>query len=227
MIYPAFGHLTAALRGERLQFYDLTQGSAETLHFVRGQHAGSLRPATVLSRQVDLTHRRKLLDVAGGSGAFSIVLCKRFPNLRCTILDLPGVVPIARQFVDEAQLGHRINVLAGNAFEVEWPGDVDVVLISYLLSAVAGAAIPELLRRALAALIPGGQIILHDFMLDDDERGPTTAALWLMYGLLCDPDAVLLTPGRLSSELSKAGFGSIEVFDTIPTVTRTLAAKKP
>jgi hypothetical protein len=37
-------------------------------------------------------------------------------------------------------------------------------LISYLLSAVAGAAIPELVRRASAALVPGGQIILHDFM---------------------------------------------------------------
>jgi hypothetical protein len=43
---------------------------------------------------------------------------------------------------------------------------------------------------------------------------------------LCDPDAVLLTPRRVSSELAKAGFRNIYVFDTIPAVTRTLAAEK-
>jgi hypothetical protein len=63
-------------------------------------------------------------------------------------------------------------------------------------------------------------------MVDDDGCGPTTAALWLLYGLLCDPEAVLLTPGVLSSQLSAAGFAKIEVLETIPTITRLLVATK-
>lgn len=226
-IYPAFGHLGEALRGKRLQFYDLTQGGAEAEYFLRAQHAGSMGPAVVLSRQVDLAGRSRLLDVAGGSGAFSIMLCQRFPKLTATILDFPAVGPIAAKFVDEAGLADRIDFLGGNAFEIEWPAGVDVVLISYLLSAIDGAAIPSLFQRAFEALAPGGQLLLHDFMVDDDGTGPTTAALWLLYGLLCDPGAVLLNPGALSAQLSAAGFADIQVLETIPTITRTIVATKP
>ncbi len=226
-IYPAFEHLGEALRGKRYQFYNVTQDEHEADYFIRAQHAGSMGPAVVLSRQVDLATDRKLLDVAGGSGAFSIALCQRFPNLTSTILDFPTVKSAAERFVAEAGLQERIQFLPGDAFVVEWPDDSDVVLISYLLSAVAAHAIPGLLQRAFNSLLPGGKLLLHDFMVDDDGTGPAPAALWLLCGLLCDPDAVLLTPRVVSDQISAVGFVDIESFETIPTITRLIVATKP
>jgi 2-hydroxy-4-(methylsulfanyl)butanoate S-methyltransferase len=183
-------------------------------------------PAVVLSRLVDLTGRNRLLDVAGGSGAFSIMLCQRNPRLKATILDFPAVGPIAAKFVGEAGLADRIEFLGGNAFETDWPAGVDVVLISYLLSAIGGAAVPGLFRRAFEALAPCGQLLLHDFMVDDDGTGPATAALWLLCSLLSDPEAILLKPAALTAQLSAAGFTNMQVLETIPTITRTIVATK-
>ena len=226
-VYPAFERLGDALRGERATFYSLTQTETEADYFSRAQHSGSLGPAAVVAKLVDLSGCRQLLDVAGGSGAFSMTFCRRYPELRATILDFPAVRPVADRFLREAKLEHRIAYVAGNALDTPWPDGQDVVLISYLLSAVSTGALQALLSRAFDALVPGGQLLLHDFMVDDDRTGPTTAALWLLCGLLNDPDAALLTPGVLSELVVTAGFGAIQVHEVIPTITRLVTATKP
>ena len=225
-IYPLFGRLSDALQGKRLQFYDVTQDKEEADYFSRAQHSGSMGPAAMMSRLVDLKGRRKLLDVAGGSGAFSITLCRRYPSSPRTIMDFAAVEPVARRFVSEAKLEDRIHFVAGNALETEWPAAQDVVLISYLLSAVGASAIPSLLGRAFNALSPGGLLIVHDFMVQDDGTGPTSAALWLLTSLLLDPDAELLAPGSLSEHIAKAGFADVRHQEVIPTITRMIEATR-
>jgi len=226
-IYPVFERLSDALHGKRQQFYNITQDGEEADYFSRAQHSGSMGPAAAMSRLVDLRDRQKLLDVAGGSGAFSITLCRRYPALTCTVMDFPAVEPVAQRFIGEAKLEDRIHFLAGSALETEWPADQDVVLISYLLSAVGASTIPSLLRYAFKALAPGGLLIVHDFMVEDDGTGPTSAALWLLTSLLIDPDAELLAPGSLSKHIAKAGFADVRHQEVIPTITRMIAATKP
>src|SRR5213078_99986 len=86
----------------------------EAERFSRAQHAGSLGPASLLARRVDLSGAGHLLDVAGGSGAFTITLCARFPDLHATILDFPNVATVARRYVAEAGIGDRVEFLPGN-----------------------------------------------------------------------------------------------------------------
>jgi ubiquinone/menaquinone biosynthesis C-methylase UbiE len=75
----------------------------------------------VLARKVDLNGARRLLDVGGGSGAFSITFCRRFPELRATILDFPSVQTAAAAFVRAAGLSERIDFVPGNALTTDWP----------------------------------------------------------------------------------------------------------
>ena len=210
-----------------MDFYNVTQDSEEADYFSRAQHSGSLGPAVVLSKLVDLKGRRNLLDVAGGSGAFSITLCRRYPDLAATIMDFPAVEPTARRFVTEARLEDRIRFFPGNALEVAWPADQDVVLISYLMSSVPGSAISSLLAQAIKALRPGGLLIVHDFMVNDEGTGPTSAALWQLCGLLIDPDAELLAPASLSGSIARAGFDDVQDREVIPTITRMITAVRP
>jgi ubiquinone/menaquinone biosynthesis C-methylase UbiE len=225
-IYPAFERLPDALRGRRAEFYRLMDNPEEALSFSRGQHSGSLGPAVVLARTVDLKDARRLLDVGGGSGAFSITLCRRFPELRATILDFPSVQAPATAFVREAGMSERIDFIPGNALTTEWPAGQDVVLLSYLLSAVSSTGVDQLLARAFAALTPGSRIVLHDFMVDDDGKGPATAALWLVNALLIDPDVARLSPGLLETRLRAHGFEHVEHTEVIPGITRSLTAVK-
>jgi 2-hydroxy-4-(methylsulfanyl)butanoate S-methyltransferase len=219
--------LDDALRGaSRGSVYDLMRDPAEADFFTRAQHVGSLGPAAVVQKLVDLSGAARLLDVAGGSGAFSITLCRRFPGLRALVLDFPTVTKVAEQFIAEAGLSDRIHVAEGNALQVQWPGDQDVVLMSYLLSGVGGATIPGLVQRAYEALRPGGRLLIHDFFVDDDRRGPKGAALWFV-AFAFNPDAVSLTPGGVTSLIEAAGFREAEVRSVIPGLTRLAVGRKP
>jgi SAM-dependent methyltransferase len=227
-IYPSFQDLNAALRGAPTQrFYAFTEDDALSEQFSRAQHTGSLGPAYLFAKRYDLSDVRCLLDVAGGSGAFSLTLCKRNPAMHATILDFPNMTRVARRYASEVGLADRISLVSGNAFEIEWPRDQDAVLISYLMYCVDGSRIPELMLRAYDSLRPGGRLFVHDFMVEDDGNGPSLAALWLVSSLLADPDAVLLTPGTLSERAREAGFAKIEVQELIPEITKVLAASKP
>jgi len=224
-IYPTLQHLETALAGERVDFFAKVQDPQEARHFSIAQHSGSLGPAHVVAGLVDLAGCRTLLDVGGGSGAFSIALCRRYPGLRATIVDFPSVAATAEEMVGQAGLTDRIRFVGGDALTTEWPGAQDVVLMSYLLSAVAAKRIGDLLGRARRAASPGARLLLHDFMLDDDRNGPATAALWLLTVLTIDPDVASLTPAWLTEEVTRAGFADVGVHDVIPGITRLLTAR--
>lgn len=229
LIYPMLQHLTAGMKGNT---EDLAPGLAadqmadpeRARRFSRAQHAGSLGPATVLARRVDLHDRRHLLDVAGGTGAFTIALCQRHPGLTATILDFPHVVALGREYVRRAGLDDRVHFVEGNALDVQWP-HADVVLMSYLLSAVGGDDIPVLLARAASALKEGGLLLLHDFMLDDDRMGPELAALWFVQYLAERVDSISFSAADLRRRLDEIGFGAVRDEVLIPQISKLVSAQ--
>ncbi|MEM8976961.1 MAG: methyltransferase [Pseudomonadota bacterium] len=231
-IYELMNHLDAGLIGDddglayqRMSGWLSDPDRAED--FSRAQHAGSLGPAMMMAKKLDLTDARCLLDVAGGTGAYSIELCKRNAELSATILDFPTVIEVAKRYVTEAKLADRITLVAGDARETDWPEAQDAVLMSYLLSAVDGKDILPLFEHAFKALRPGGHLILHDFMLDESRSGPSSAALFFLQYLAHQPDAVSFTAGDLAPPLQKAGFDVLSDEVMIPEITRMVLARKP
>ena len=87
---------------------------ARTEEFIRGQHAGSSGPAYLLARSHDLSGFTRLLDLGGGSGAFSIEIARRH-GLSATVVDHPSVVAVARKIVAESGLADRIHCVPGDA----------------------------------------------------------------------------------------------------------------
>jgi 2-hydroxy-4-(methylsulfanyl)butanoate S-methyltransferase len=232
-IYPALEHLDAGLAGTGGAFDTLAGLLAtpeEARTFTDAQHAGSLGAARVLAQRLDgaLDGTTRLLDVGGGSGAFAIALAERAPRLRATVLDLPEVVAVARRYRDEAGLADRIALLPGDAVHTDWPPDQDVVLMSYLLSALPEEAIDAVLGKARAALAPGGLLLVHDFMLDDPVPGapaaPLHAALWFLQYLAYHPDAVSFSAADLELRLRAHGFTTEEVDVLIPDITKVVRA---
>ena len=130
-----------------------------------GAALGVAGPAHVLTKLVDLSGRERLLDVGGGTGAFTLSLCRRYRTLTATIIDFPSIRPMAERVAEEAGLADRVTFQPGNALTSAWPDRQDAVLMSYLLSAVAEQDGRSLITRALGALKPGGVLILHDFMV--------------------------------------------------------------
>lgn len=228
-VYPMLESLDDGLAGQDVSGL-YTGGFSDPAmadDFARGQHSGSLGPAYVLARTVDLHGATTLLDVGGGSGAFSITLCRRFPDLTAVIIDFPNMIDIARKHVGSAGLDNRISFASASAEASTWPAGVDAILMSYLFSAVGQTEVTQLIAKAFDALRPGGQLLVHDFVVDDDRSGPDLAALWNLVMVMGNPDAAFLTPGRLDTMLDRAGFVEIETKPLISDITSLTQARKP
>lgn len=231
-IYPNMMMLDAGLAGDEAglahnSMRDMLADAGEAEAFSHAQHAGSLGPALLLANTIDLTGAAQLLDVAGGTGAFAITLCRRYPGLRATILDFPNVTAVAARYVSDAAMADRVALLPGDALETDWPTGQDVVLMSYLLSAVGAAGIPVLTRRARSALVPGGRVIVHDFMLDEDRSGPFAAAGFFLSYLTLRTDPISFTASDVESWLAAAGFADIQSGTMIPEITRYTIGRVP
>jgi SAM-dependent methyltransferase len=228
-IYPALVHLDAGIAGTGCAFDGFAQLMAcagEATTFTVAQHAGSLEAARTLADRLPLPGARRLLDLGGGSGAFSIAFCERNPGLRATVLDFPGAVDIATTYVDAAGLGARIALLPADATREPLPGDQDVVLMSYVISALGADDVDGVLAAAHASLRPGGLLVVHDFLLDDDRPGPGLAALWFLQYLAWQPDALSYTAAELASRLVGAGFAVAPATVLIPDLTKVVLARK-
>jgi SAM-dependent methyltransferase len=228
-IYPALLHLDVGIAGTGAAF-DTLRGllsePAEARTFIAAQHVGSLGAARVLAGRLPVRGARRLLDVGGGSGAFSIALCERNPGLRSTLLDLPEVVVLAREYCGQAGVGARVDVVAGDAVTCAWPGEQDVVLMSYLLSALGNADVDVVLARAWHSLRPGGLLVLHDFMLDDLGPGPALAALWFLQYVAYRSDGASFSAADLRGRLRRNGFLPTTTEVLIPGTTKVVLARK-
>ncbi|MCR9219599.1 MAG: acetylserotonin O-methyltransferase [Alphaproteobacteria bacterium] len=231
-MYPFLLQLNAVMHGDladgAISSYQHWMADEEQASvYSESQHAGSLGPGRTLARMVDLSGAETLLDVGGGTGAMTISLCRAYPDLQATIIDFPNVAEIGWRFISEAGLVDRVRYIPGNAVEAEWPGRQDAILMSYLMSGVPGPAVAQLLDKAFAALKPGGRLMVHDFMVDENRRGPALAALWQLQHMAFTPDAHSLSVGWLTEAAKAAGFEPDEGRDLIPAMTKLVVLTKP
>ena len=155
--------------------------------------------APALAAAVECGTARRLLDVGGGSGVYSIVLAERWPALAATVLEAAPVDAIARRTIRAAGLEGRIAVVDANMFKSPWPAEHDVHLFSNVLHDWDEADCRMLLAMSASALPADGRILIHDMLLDDDKAGPLWAA---EYSVLLST----VTQGRLYSAAEIGGW---------------------
>lgn len=231
-MYKLMDQLVPALKDELPEdatgsYADWFSDPEEARVYSDSQHAGSLGPARALTRRLDLSGAGKMLDVGGGTGAFSITFCKAFPDLSATIVDFPNVVAVGREKVEQAGLSDRIEYVEADATGFNWPGDQDVVLMSYLLSGVPAEMHMPMFKAAYDVLKPGGTILVHDFIVRGDRSGPHLTALWQLQHTAFTPHAASLDADTLAKSLTEAGFDGAVVDPMIPEMTMLGTAKKP
>jgi 2-polyprenyl-3-methyl-5-hydroxy-6-metoxy-1,4-benzoquinol methylase len=169
---------------------------------------------------------RRVLDVAASHGLFGIAFGKRFPECRVTGLDWSAVVAIARENAAVAGMADRYDTIAGSAFEVAWGEDYDWVLLPNFLHHFDAASCTAILRRARAALSPGGRVAIVEWVPNEDRVSPPVAALFAMTMLLTTPSGSTYTAAELAAMLTDAGFGAPEVTPLVPTPLTLVVAHR-
>jgi ubiquinone/menaquinone biosynthesis C-methylase UbiE len=111
---------------------------------------------------------RRLLDVGGNTGKFAVACARHDPDVRVTILDLPGQLEKARQHVEAAGVGERVEGVPIDLLDAErpFPTGFDAVWMSQFLCCFSEEQIISLLRRGAAALAPDGELHVLDTYWD-------------------------------------------------------------
>jgi 3-hydroxy-5-methyl-1-naphthoate 3-O-methyltransferase len=196
--------------------------------FWEAMYATSIFTARALGEAYDFGAHQRLLDVGGGSGAYPIELCRRFPHLQASVYDLPHVVPIAAEKAKSAGLGDRIATIAGDFFADETlPTGHDVMLLSMILHDWDEPTNRRLLARCHDALPSGGTVVISELLLNPDRTGPPEAALMGMNMLVETVGGRNYSETEYADWLADAGFGSIRTvtFDA-PGANGALIARK-
>jgi len=227
--WTAFGELSERLR--RREESTLGQYTEFTVDDARRYHAATysigMGAARLFSRSVDLAGRRLMLDLGGGSGAYSIVATKTFPGLKAIVLDLPPVAVVAKEYIAANDAADRVSAMAGDFTTSDFPQGVDVVVMASNLPQYEPALIRLVVGKAFAALVPGGEMHLIGETLHDDRRGPLSAALWGLNEAVQGSTGVAHTEGEVKGYLQGAGFTDVVVHPFVPGVLSRVAGRKP
>ncbi len=171
-------------------------------------HSHSAPAAYGMARTCDFSGIRKVLDVGGGSGVFSIALAGLRPDIYCSIMELPTICEVAQQYIDEAGVTAQVDTVIVDMFRAPWPLGFDAHFFSNVFHDWSVETCIELAKKSYTALPVGGSILLHEMLLDDSGTAPAPAvafSLLMAMGTLGQQ----FTLGQLREILEQAGFRNV------------------
>jgi acetylserotonin N-methyltransferase len=161
--------------------------------------------AQALATHLDLRGRRRLLDVAGGSGIYACSLAAQFPGLAASVFEKPPVDRITRRAIDHRGYASRVDVVAGDMLVDDLPEGYDVHLWSNVLHDWDVPIVKQLLDASARALPAGGEIVIHDAFLNADKTGPLPIAGYSVL-LMHVTQGRCYSVGEMAAWLLDAGF---------------------
>ncbi|NVN97791.1 MAG: methyltransferase domain-containing protein [Geobacteraceae bacterium] len=196
--------------------------------FLMGMFNLASQLAPLVAAKVDLTGRRRLLDLGGGPGTYAVHFCLQNPELSATIFDLPTSRSFAEGVVNRFGLSERINFAGGNFDHDDLPRGFDAVWISHILHSEDKDDCLTLLCKAVDALEPGGLLLVQDFLLNDEKDSPLFPALFSLNMLVGTPHGRSYSKGELGAMMTSAGLCDIRIVElNLPNGAGLLVGVKP
>jgi len=176
-MYEGWGeNLEPWLRGEA---WDTGPRDPEGVRrFGSAMRALGSKMARRVAARLDLEGVDSALDVGGGFGHYAMALCSKRPGLRATVVDIPPVAQMASLELEGSEFEDRIRFLGGDYLETDYGTSYDLALIANILHQENPTRAAELVRRAAAAVVPGGRVAVVDFQIDEAQREHRLGALF-------------------------------------------------
>ena len=163
--------------------------------------------ARAVVQAVGVNGEQCMLDLGGGSGAYSIAFAQAGPQLRAEIADMPEVLPITQEYVRQAGLADRISTRPGDMLTVALEaGKYDLVLLSAICHMFPPEENRRLFDRAYVALAPKGRLIVSDFILEADKTAPRFGALFSLNMLVGTQGGASYSEAEYDEWMKAAGF---------------------
>lgn len=208
-IWHRWSTLTDAVRrGTRIPL-DRDKTSDWTHSFIAAMQRNAKDRAPLVVKAVGTAGVRRILDLGGGSGAYSIAFAKACPEVRCQILDLPEVVPLTAEYLSKAEVMAQVSVRAGDMLHDDFGSGYDIVMLNAICHMFSEKQNREIFCRARQALAPNGRLVVQDFILNPDKTGPRQAVLFSLNMLVSTDAGASYSEAEYTRWLKDAGFPEV------------------
>jgi len=178
--------------------------------FIAAMDRNARERVGVLLKALDLSRVKRMLDLGGGSGAYSIAFARAVPGLQSDLFDLGDVIPLAQENIRKAGLAERISVHSGDMLRDPLGENYDLVFVSAICHMFPPEENQRLFKRAYAALVPGGRFVVQDFILEPDKTAPRQAALFSLNMLVGTRAGSSYSEPEYAAWLRNAGFSDVQ-----------------
>lgn len=211
-LWDTWSQLTTCVQTGRPPRAKGPQGFApdQTRAFIAAMHSRATEAAEEILHAVPLQGVKRMLDIGGGSGAFSIAFARHCPELEAEILDLESVLPITQEYIRQSGLEGRVGTRPGEMLTCELGQGYDLILLSAVLHMFGEADCQGLIARCAQALNPGGRLVIREFILEEDRTAPTFATLFALNMLVGTEHGNAYTESNYRQWMSEAGLEGLD-----------------
>jgi 3-hydroxy-5-methyl-1-naphthoate 3-O-methyltransferase len=231
LTWDAWKHLTEAVKtGRPYQAVNVAEKGKEFFpKLVASIFPGNFANSTLAVSQFSDKERgkiRKILDVAAGSGAWSLAFAQAIPEARVTSMDFPELTPITRGFAERFGVAARYEYLEGDLRQVDFGRDTyDLVILGHIIHSEGEKHGKELLQKSYAALRPGGSLLIAEYVPNDTRTAPIMPVLFGLNMILHTEGGNVFTMREYRSWLRTAGFRAVRTIAVRPPTVVIRAAK--
>ncbi len=225
----AFSDLASTIRNGRLHTTEhgtTAPNFPAWIEFARAMGPMMVPAANGAAELVSLDRERdtRVLDISASHGVFGIAFAKRNPRAHLVALDWEAVLAFTAENAKAAGIAERFSTIVGDAFTVDLGSDYDVILVPNFLHHFNAADCTRFLKRAKAALRPGGRVVIVEFVPNEDRVTPPPAASFSIVMLGTTPEGDAFTFSEYNRMLTDAGFREASLHPLPPSVQSAVIA---
>jgi len=194
--------------------------------FIGAMHVSGRDLSEEIAGSLDLRSYRKLLDIGGGSGTYTIAFLNHNPQLQAILFDLKDVIPMARQRLSTEGLLDRVELIVGNFYSDDLPAGCDLALLSAIIHQNSRQQNLELFGKACRSLEPGGTLMIRDHIMDERRTYPPAGALFAINMLVNTQGGDTYTFHEVAQDLKEAGFTDVRLLRSGERMDCIVAAVK-
>ncbi|HXW68026.1 MAG TPA: methyltransferase [Dissulfurispiraceae bacterium] len=177
--------------------------------FIGAMHVAGRELAHKIAYDYDLGPFKRLLDIGGASGTYTIAFLLRNPAMTAVLFDLENVIPMAREKLLREGIENRVDFVAGNFYEDEFPKGCDLALLSAIIHQNSQERNLDLYTKIFSALEPGGTLLIRDHIMDESRTNPAAGAMFAINMLVNTRGGDTYTFNEVKEGLERAGFTNV------------------
>ena len=185
-------------------------GEEATRTYIMGMLHRGIPQAQLLAEEVPMAGRKKMLDVGGGPGIFSIIMCQKNPGLKAAVLDLPQTLRVTRDIIKDWNAEDSVETIEGSYMDEGYGEGYDVVLTSSMISQEGPDIVKHILRESFKAMESGGMILIQEQFLDDEKTGPMLPVQVGLNQLIHTPAGRAYSAREVADFAKEIGFVDLE-----------------